>query len=220
MSSARFKWALSIGSLAALSACGGGGSSTSSLSFPVNEALTAFYQSSAVYNLSATNGSTTYRLQVALTPGPQTTFIGTKVNSTVLVDSIESNGSVIATGGKTVLYLGSPFREWGGILASGVYEVDHDQQILPAMVSTGASGLLDKQDYFADSTLTDVIATGTRNWTMAAASADTGLFCIDDNDDLGGGPETEEDCYVLDEKGNVMGLQITLVLNGTALTFK
>jgi hypothetical protein len=186
----------------------------------VNDALSAFYQSSAVYNLSATSGSTTYHLQAALTPGPQTTFLGTKVDSTVLADSIESNGAVIATGGKTVLYLNSPFREWGGILASGVYEVDHDQHVLPTMVSTGTSGSLDEQDYFSDSTLSNQVATGSRTWTMAAASTDTGLFCIDDNDDLGGGPETEEDCYLMDEKGSIMGLQITLVLNGTELTFK
>lgn len=220
MSSTRLKMVLLIGSLVALSACGGGSSSSVGLSFPVNEALTAFYQSSAVYNLTATNGSTTYHLQAAFTPGPQTTFIGTKVNSTVLVDSIESNGSVIVTGGKTVLYLGSPFREWGGILASGVYEVDHDQHVIPSMVSTGASGSLDEQEYFSDSSLNNEVGTGARTWTMAAASADTGLFCIDDSDDLGGASETEEDCYVMDEKGNILGLQITLVLNGTALTFK
>lgn len=220
MSSVRSNLIL-LGCVAALSACGGSGSGGSTnASYPVDAALSAFYQSSAVYNLSATSGSTTFHLQVSVAPGPQTTFIGTRVDSTVLTDSIESNGSVLVTGGKTLFYLTDSFREWGGILPGGVYEVDHGQHILPAKVSVGDGGDLDKQDYFADSSMTDVTATGTRTWTMTAMTADTGLFCIDDTDDLGGGTNTEEDCFVVDEKGNVMGLQVTLTFNGTTLTFK
>jgi hypothetical protein len=209
-----------IGLTVLLAGCGSGSSSAGAAQYPVDDALSTFYQTSQTYTLHASSGGTTYTLVVKFTPGPQTTFLGQQYLSLVLADTITSNGSVIASGGKTVLFLTGPFREFGGVLPGGVYEVDHAQHTLPDLANPGDAGPLDLQDYFSDSTLNTEIATGSRTWSLAAVTETTALFCIEDQDDLGGSPESEGDCEIIDERGNVTGLQITLTLGATTLVFK
>jgi len=216
-----WKSASSAALLASLTACGGGsnGSSTGT-QYPVNDAIGTFYQTPQTYTLHADSSGTAYTLVMHLTPGPQTTFLGQQALTAVLADSITSNGTVVAAGGKTVVFLSSPFKEIGGILPGGVYEVDTAQHNLPDLAGAGAFGTLDSQTYFSDSTLTTQVGTGTRTWALDAVTEQTAKFCIDDTDDLGGSQETEGDCEIIDARGNVTGLQITLTLGAATLIFK
>jgi len=208
-------------SLATLSACGGGGSSsTPAAQYPLDLAFSDFFQMAHAYSLSATSGSDSYTLDITLAPGSQASFQGVQA-MTVKSHTIETkDGSLVGSGAGTDYFVTTPFTELGAVESSGLTQIDSDQKALPEFAEAGAGGALDSQKYYSSSNLITQIAAGTRTWTLAALTADTAQFCVHDTDDLGGSPETEIDCYDMDVKGNVTAVQITFEANGQSLTFK
>lgn len=205
-----------------LAACGGGGSNTTTepAQYPLDTAISAFYQMSSSYNLKASSGGNSFGLDLKLTPGAQGSFHGTQAMTATLAVSETENGSAIGSGSQTLYFLTGPYKDIGANLSIGVVLVDSGQKDLPDLAKSGTSGSLDSQKYYSDSSLATQIATGTRTWSLNAVTEQTALFCIEDADDLGGSPESEADCYLIDTKGNVLALQVTEISGGTTLVFK
>jgi hypothetical protein len=209
-----------LGSLAILAACGGGSNSPTVTTYPVDLAISDFYQMSHRFTLHASSGSDNYGLDIAITPGGQASFQGVQGMTDKNTSSESKNGTVLGTNTSTDYFLTTPYTQLGTTFSSGLVILDSDQQALPEFAEVGASGKLDSQKYYSDSSLGSQIGTGNRSWTLASLTSDTAQFCIHDTDDLGGSPETEVDCYDLDAKGNVTAIQITIVNGGQTLTFK
>lgn len=206
-------------SLAVLAGCGGGSSSPPAV-YPLDSSQSAFYAMANSYTLHATSGGNSYALHLQFVPGGMATFNGVTVLSFSLPETLSENGTVIGTSSQTDYYLGGPFTQVGAVFSTGQAIVDDNQKLLPALAKPGQSGSLDTQTYYSDISFTNVIATGARTWKLTELTADTAQFCIHDTDNLGGSPETEDDCETLDTSGNVLAFQITTTVNGTLLTFQ
>ena len=206
MSSVRFKSVLLIGSLAVLSACGGGGSSGVSAQYPLDTAVSAFYQMPESYKLSGTSGGNNFTLDLTITPGGQASFDGVQAMTAKTSSTETENGVAAGSATATEYFLTTPFTQIGALQNSGLAQVDSEQKPLPELAAAGDNGSLDTQKYYSDSSLGTQVATGTRSWTLTALTADTAQFCISDTDDVGGPSETEIDCFDLDIKGNVSAI--------------
>lgn len=220
MSFKRLNTVLAIGALATLSACGGGGSSALAAQYPLDLAISTFYQMPHSYALAGSSGTDNYALDLGFTPGSQASFDGVQANTATFTVNETKNGAPLHNGTATEYFLTTPFTQLGANNGNTLFELDSGQQALLELTGTGTSGALDSQKYYSDSGFTTQVATGTRTWTLTALTSDTAQFCIDDNDDVGGSPETEIDCYDLDIKGNVTALQITFISGGQSITFK
>jgi hypothetical protein len=211
---------LLICSAAALSACGGGGSSAPVSKYPLDLAISTFGQMPHTYNLSGSLGSDDYTLDLSITPGKQASFHGVQALTETDVGTETKNGAPFRSTSGTDYFLTTPYTQLGAVNDSGLTEIDSGQKPLPEFADTGTSGALDSQKYYSDSSLGSQIATGTRTWSVTALTADTAQFCIQDDDDVGGSPETEIDCYDMDIKGNVTAIEITFESGGQSITFK
>jgi len=207
-------------SLAMLSACGGGGSSTPAAQYPLDLAISDFFQMPYSYTLHATSGSDSYVLNLSGIPGSQASFHGVQAMTYRTASTETKNGATVGSITGTNYFLTTPFTELGTILSTGLTIVVSNHKPLPELAEAGASGSLDTQKYYSTSSLGTQIGTGTRTWTLTALTSDTAQFCVHDSDDVGGSPETEIDCFDLDIKGNVSAIQITFESNGQSLTFK
>jgi len=220
MSYSRIKSSLLIASLAALSACGGGSSDMTGTRYPLDLAISDFYQMPHAYTLHASSGGDAYMLNINIRPGSQGNFQGVQAMTAILDASETKNGAQAGGNSQEMFFVTTPYTELGTDIATGIVLVDSAQQVLPEFAAVGSSGSLDSQKYYSDSTLGTQIATGTRAWSLKALTSDTAQFCILDKDDLGGNPETEVDCYDMDIKGNITALQITVTSGGKTLAFK
>lgn len=221
MSSIRYKLVLLIiCSAAALSACGSSSTTVTISKYPVDLAMGTFYQMPNSFNLHGSLGSDSYTLDLTITPGAQASFDGVQAMSAVSAGTETKNGSPFRTNKSTLYFLTTPFTQIGANNSNTLFEVDSDQQALPELADIGASGALDSQKYYSDSSLGSEIATGTRTWSLTALTADTAQFCITDTDDVGGPSETEIDCFDMDIKGNVTAIQITFESGGQSIIFK
>jgi hypothetical protein len=211
-----------MGSVAILSACGGGSSSSvPAAKYPLDLAMSTFNQMPYSYHLTGILGSDTYELDLSSTQGGQASFRGVQALTEKDVGIETKNGASFRKATSTGYFLGTPYTQLGAIHGDGLTEVDANQKPLPEFAETGSSGAFDTQKYLSDPTASGThIADGTRTWTLTALTSDTAQFCIYDNDDVGGSPETEIDCFDMDIKGNVTAVQITFESGGQSITFK
>ena len=220
MSSARLKPILAIVSLAALSACGGGGSSSGvTAQYPVDTAVSAFFEMAHSYKLSGTAGGNAYALDLAFTPGTQTSFDGVQTLTYTDSSNETENGAPHGAASTTNYFLASPYTEIGARNGS-LYTLNSGQQKLPELASPGDSGSLDQETYYTDSSFTAKFGSGTRSWSLKALTDDTAQFCFHDTSTIGGTTGTEIDCFDMDIKGNVSAVQITFIDGGQTLVLK
>lgn len=174
------------------------------------------------YNLTATNGGNNYTLQLSFVPGAQSTFNGTSAFTRTETLNISVNGTLANNLIATDYFTISPYINIGSVnQSSGQVEVYANQTALPQLATVGQSGAFNTFTIYTDNTLATVYATGTDTWALNADTATTAFACVDETINYAaGGTDTESDCYQMDERGNVLSLQITLLVNGVTLTFK
>lgn len=174
------------------------------------------------YNLSATNGGNNYTLQLSYVPGAQATFNGQPAFTATETFNLSENGTLLTNVISINYFTISPYTNVGGVnQSSGQVAVYANQKALPQLATVGQSGALDTFTIYTDNTGTTVYATGTQTWSLEADTSTTALGCLDETVNLSaGGTDTESDCYQMDERGNVLSLQITLLVNGVTLNFQ
>lgn len=176
------------------------------------------------YNLSASSGGNKYTLQVSVVPGAGGSFNGQSALSNTLSLNISENGTLISNDISTDYFIISPYTPLGAFdQSNGQMIVFANQTALPDLATVGESGPLDTFTTYSKDTGsgTTVYATGTETWTLDADTSTSALGCVDLTENLSaGGTVTDSTCYQLDERGNVLSMQITITENGVTLNFQ
>ena len=209
---------------------GGGGGSMNLSSAPGESALVAFLGSSHQYTLTATNAGNTFTAKLSNAPNAgTTTFNGSApAYSTVQTVTLDANGALVANSITTVYYLLNPYMDLGSVSNTGSpYAIVTTFSPLPATVTVGGSGGFETVTYYHDSTKTVLDADETITYTVSANDSTTLFVCLDSTisnvtaqgmaDHMANG--TESDCYTVDAAGTAALDSITLMVNGTTLTF-
>jgi hypothetical protein len=216
--------------LAGLTACGGSSSSPppppSVTSFPVAAAINAYAQASHTYNLTASANGVNFTAALTFTPGSSATFENqTTSTATQTVNIMASNGTS-ASGTDTSYFVLSPFKFVGDVITAGTgvgrYSVYANQVALPATAMLGASGSLDTETTYTDSTKMTVHSTSIETWNLSQATSSTGWLCdnVTATPAGGGSAANSSQCYQVDASGNVLTLKIVVQVNGQSVTFQ
>ncbi|MGH8312186.1 MAG: hypothetical protein ACRER9_02730 [Gammaproteobacteria bacterium] len=222
----RAAWVISLAiAVLCLQACGGGGGSGSNnppppQTYALNSAISAYEQENHNYNLTATNGGNTYTFQLSFTPGAMGSFLGQSAFTGTASATLSENGTVISNDIQTSYFLLGPFKPLGSVDTNGNVYVASNQTALPDNATIGGSGAYGTVTVYSDSTLTTIIGTLTSTWALNAGSGSDAIGCLNTVGTLNGVSETESDCYTLDANSNIIGLTITLDVNGTVLNFQ
>jgi hypothetical protein len=207
-----------------LCACGGGSSSSTALfQYPLDSAFSAYGQMYQDFNLTATSGSNTYTLQISSIPGNMATFNGVFAFTTTNTRTLSENGTNLSTDVQTQYFTISPYTPLGSSDTNGQVTEYANQIALPELATVGQSGSFARYTTYTDSTKNTVYATATIKWSMETdpTQIDTtvAFACLKYVGTLNGAANTETDCYLIDQNGNVLTVQVTMVVNGVTLIF-
>ena len=205
-----------------LAGCGGGGSTTSApQTYNLDHFVSAYVRAKHNYSLTATNSGNTYTLQLNSAPGPAAAFGSVSADTSVETLELFQNGVLLVSDTATRYYVINPYMPVGDYDATtGYVTVYAGQQDLPTAAKTGQGGSLATSTTYYDTSLTTVFGTETDTWRLEAGSGGNPVFCADSSGTTANGPNSESDCYTFDSAGDVLGLTITLDLNGVTLDFK
>lgn len=210
--------------ISTLEACGGGGSSSNSppTKYPIDSAISAYEQMNHDYTLSAKNGSNSYSLQLSAAPGGITNVGSIAAYSTTHTLTLSENSTLLVNDVSTKYFLISPFKQIvDDDASSGYVTVYANQKDLPESATAGETGAVDTATTYTDASLTVVAGTQTDTWALNAGSGGDASICANTTaNSVLNGKSTESDCYSVDSKGNILGLEITLSISGTTLVFK
>lgn len=222
----RAAWVISLAvAVLSLYACGGGGGSSNNpppppQTYALNSAISAYEQENHNYTLTANNGGNTYTFQLGFTPGSMGSFLGQSAFTGTSSGTLSENGTVISNDIQTDYFLLGPFKPLGNVDTNGNVWIASNQTALPDNATIGGSGAFDTVTVYSNSTLTIVIGTFTETWTLNAGSGSDAIGCLNTVGTLNGVSETESVCYTIDANSNIIGLAITLDVNGTVLNFQ
>ena len=209
-----------------LSACGGGGSSSSSAppstaQYPVDSAYSAVAQMNQTYNLTSTLGNNTFTLNIIYAPGVMSSFNGQPAYTATLTSILSEDGVLITSNVETEYFTISPYFPLGAINANGRVTVNTNQTPLPVYATEGQSNLYDTNTTYTDNTLTTVYSIASSTWSLSPDTSTTAFSCINMvGTIIGVGATSESDCYQIDESGNVLSLQVFMLVNGATLVFQ
>ena len=214
---------VSIALLALITACGPGDNSSSytTASFPLNNALSAFMQMSNTYALYATDSGDIYALTVFWRVNAPDTFNGTAAFTTNIGHNLSENQLQLGNSTTREYYLLGPYELLGSLnQQSGQYStVASDQVALPATATIGQHGPLYTQTTYTDTTLTIANGSETATWSLNPATGSDAYLCITSNGNIGASQHYESDCFLMDTSGNILGVQVALLVNGKILNF-
>jgi hypothetical protein len=219
--------------LTGLASCGGGSSSPppppppSVTSFPVASAIASFLQSAHTFNLSGSVNGVTLTAVDTFTPGPSSMFEG-QATSTITQSATVTNTSTNAqiSTSDTGYFIASPFAFVGDIVQSGPsqgqYTVYANQATLPATAAVGASGPLDTETTYANSSKTlPAVSTTVDTWSLSQATSSTGWWCVNSvTTPTGSTAGNSSQCYQVDASGNVLALKVITSVNGQPVTLQ
>ena len=192
----------------------------STAQFPLQVAMSAYFQAAHNFTINATNGANTYSLQINSTPGDTSTFGEQAASTTSTTEILSENGALI----NTVYLMGyfqSPYTPLGEQnLSNGQYTVAANQVALPANATVGQSGQFDTSTTYTSDTMSTVYSTTTTTWSLAASTATTAWLCFNYAELIvGSGAISEADCYNIDTTGDVSTIKANVSVNGTTLNF-
>jgi len=232
--------------LLVLSGCGGGGSSsnpgsqnTTSTTFPVTNAISAFLQAAHSYTLTGVSGSTIITLQYSFTPGAATTFEGQPA-STFTTNVVVSSNNATSASSQINYFNASPFRQLGMLNTSSVasnngagqYTVVTNKIPFPSSnVSVGYDWLPDSSITYTDSTKSTIYATDVDQWTLYAStlpftivpdSSGYAWACDADSTTLNvtSVSSSVSTCFKIDTTGNVSAMSVVMLINGGQVVFQ
>lgn len=208
-----------------LSACGGGGSSASAppstSQYEIDSAYSAAAQMNQTYNLTSILGNNTYTLDVSYVPGSMSSFNGQPAFTATMTSVLSEDGVLITSSKQTEYFTISPYFPLGAINANGQVTVATNQAPLPVYATVGQTNLYDTTTTYTDNTLTTIYSVASSTWSLSQDTSTTALSCINTvGTIIGVGSTSESDCYQIDKSGNVLSLQVFLLVNGTTLIFQ
>lgn len=217
-----------------LSACGGGGSSSGSSSsnssaqgYPLDAAITAFMQTGTSQTLMNCNGmvpgancNNSYELQLAWTPGGQQMFHGTSAFTSVRTLTVLKGGKPFSSSSETEYFLLGPYKRLGSVDSSGNQTLASAQAALPDDAKIGQSGNLDQESTYVGSGSVRLTQT-TNTWNLQGGALATQPFFVLQSDINGEAaqPMNQTFCYLIDSKGNVLGLEVSVPIDGQQIQF-
>lgn len=146
--------------------------------------------------------------------------MGQSANTGTSSATLSENGTVISNDIQTDYFLLGPFKPLGNVDTNGNVYVDSNQSALPDNATIGENGAFATATVYSDSTLTTVIGSLTETWTLSAGTGSDAIGCLDSVGAVNGGSESQSTCYTLDANSNIIGLTISLDVNGTILNFQ
>jgi hypothetical protein len=209
-----------------LCACGGGGSSSSSAppsstQYPLDSAYSAVAQMNQSYNLSSVLGNNTFALQITYAPGSMSSFNGVPALTAKRTAVLSEDGVIITDDVQTEYFTISPYMPLGSIDTNGQVTVYTNQNALPTYATEGQSGLFNTSTTYTDNTLTTIYSISSSTWSLSSDTSTTVFGCVNTvGTIIGSGATSESDCYQIDDSGNVISLQVYLLVNGVTLLFQ
>ncbi len=219
-----------------LTSCGGGGGGNTPPppanlnSAPGEAALINYVMTEHQKSLYASNGGTTYNLEVDSVPnGGTTTFNGAApAASRVETVTLNENGGRVANSISTAYFLLNPYVPLGEVSSTGSpYGVVTSSSPVPTTLTVGNSGAFYTQIFYHDSMMSVIDANVTVTYSVRANNSTTLLWCLDSTvsdvtaqgaaDGLADG--TEYDCYIVDAEGNATLVSVTMTVNNVTLMF-
>lgn len=205
-----------------LSACGGGSSDTST-GYPIDSAISAYFQAHHSYTLKGSDGSNFYTDTHAFVPGGMQMFQGISALTATDTGVLTNNGHSLGSDTVTSFFLIGPYKPLGAIdVSSGYVMVDANQQILPDLASVGDSGKFYTATVYSDASLTTVLQSDVVTWDLTSVTADTAMLCEEFASTTLSTKATHNtsSCYVMDQRGNVTGVEETIEVNGIPILLK
>ena len=199
--------------VAFLAACNGsqGGSSSAGTGYPVNDAISAFLQSNNSYTLHGSSDGNAYTLTLSWQYLGQHSFQGASAYATKVTEQIDKNGSLFLNDGGTKYFLLGPYNPLGEVTVGGGTVVDTNQTALPAMAQISQTGNLDSETLYGGI----ILSKAANTWSLGyAGTTGEAKFCIKSTRTYGEAmlilPPPTTTCYVIDSRGNVLDLQMTI----------
>lgn len=220
-----------------VTACGGGGNGgnkttlppadgtvSSTLSFPVSGALTAYQQAAHNYTLRATDtAGASYTMTFTQTPQASVAFEGRLTSATRIDAVVTKAGAFWKQSSVTQYFQPSPYLEIGQV-GTGAYYVDDISapRYLPTSAKVDDSGALNDITVYEGPSKSSVIGHQLVLWRVLPDTATTARLCITTVSTPVSGPTlTEADCFRMDASGNVLGITIDIPVSDTeTLQFK
>lgn len=211
---------------AALLAACGGSSSGIAPQYPVDSAISAYFQEPHQYTLHASNGGDTYTLDLNYTPEGQQSF-GTYYQSTMALSvlramSISKNGTQLTQSLQMEYFTADPYVQVGAVQDTLNYVTLYsNQKHMSELAAIGDSGQLDSGKVYANNNWFSPIDSIKDSWYLQGQTGSDAELCIRmDYFSFLSGDDIDTYCYTIDTGGDVLGLTVSLPVNGTTLMFK
>ena len=204
---------------------------SSTLTFPVQQSLRNIASTPYSFNVSASDGVNSYNLQYNSTPVIGNLNFNGVISPAQRIETlvITENGVPLSSSNKTIVFqttnplvpLGS-FRD-----GMSSFEVDQGVQILPAFGLVGQIYPYFSGHIYRDSAQSVLDATTTESISLQPDTATTALLCSQDDfnltptgniDQLSG--FSQSTCFRIDSQSNVLGVVLTIPVNGSLLNFQ
>ena len=172
-----YGWFLSAVTAALLSACGGGGTSTTSAGpYAVNAALGHLLVTGGSWTMSGTANGQSFTLTLAFAPGPAGPFPVNGVMSAQSLQTLTVASAGQSSSGTETIYFDAATHAIVGLQADGACSVATANTALPATAAAGASGALFTESDLDGCTNTSlVLGSGANTWSV---ESDTGIALL------------------------------------------
>lgn len=210
--------------VAALVACGGGGSSEVAppLTFNMDAALaTALTNGLLISGLRASDSAgNAYSLSFSYAPVADGPFLGQTYKRVTQTVSMTRNGTNAPSTSATIFYTLNPARLVGIVNSQGNATVITPKTSLPTAATVGAQGTYSTANVFASTALGPLLGTSTVLWSLEPDAGPTALACLTTTSSLSSGTVSEKDCFRINPAGAVSGGKVTVTIGNQALTFQ
>lgn len=204
---------------------------TSTIDFPVEAVFASMASTASTYTATATDAAgNSFLLSVDRVPGPDKTdplIYAVPLKTYSQSNTISKNGVVTSTNTKNFedFYSVAPFYLFGSL--NNMFGSSNNMKVttqlpLPATSQVGASGVLYKGRNYINKVTTS-FDTWYAMWSLEADSATTAWLCL--NVEITPANATavstaENDCFRINQAGNITGFKADITVNGITLSYR
>lgn len=202
--------------------CGGGGGVEPiepAIDFPVAAAVASYAGSAHQYDLAGALDGVSFTMRYTYTPDVAGNFEGRATATAIETLVMYANGTFATQTASRRFFTANPYVEYGSVDDDGSYSVFNQTAMLPTTARVTQSGVVGSTIDYADSSKTQITATGTVGWSLDPDTVTTALLCLNQSFSgtvSGSGAE----CYRINATGQVLGMLIKVDVNGKTLTLK
>lgn len=190
--------------------------------FPVSAPITNFNTTSISLALTGSYKGSSLTYSVSNTTGTASqTFMGQAANVSTTTGSFTISGALPVPISGTSYFSVGPYKSLGNV-TSGAYTVFANQAALPTVAAIGMVGSTDTGTDYTDSTRSVILDKFVETWSMMAGpTSGTAYLCMNTvytavaSTGISG---TSSTCLNIDSAGNLLGVQLTMPINGIVVT--